>query len=92
MINYFTKAKFMSESVTENGGQTASRISDTAKETASRYASSAAESTQVAAQHFVSEPAKDIFGLLRDYARDKPDVCTLWAFGLGVVVGWKLRP
>jgi hypothetical protein len=35
--------------------------------------------------------AKDIFGLLRDYAKDKPDVAAMWAFGLGILIGWKLR-
>jgi hypothetical protein len=42
-------------------------------------------------QHYVAEPAKDLFTLLRDYAKDKPDVAAMWAFGIGVLVGWKLR-
>jgi hypothetical protein len=44
-----------------------------------------------AGTHYVSEPAKDIFGLLRDYAKDKPDVAAMWAFGFGIMLGWKLR-
>jgi hypothetical protein len=82
----------MSESMADSGGKATSRMADSAKDAASRYASSAAETTHVAAQHFVSEPAKDILSLLQAYARDKPDVCAMWAFGLGVIVGWKLRP
>ncbi|WP_417736325.1 hypothetical protein [Rosistilla oblonga] len=52
---------------------------------------SAAESIQEYGSHYVAEPAKDFFGLLSDYAKDRPDVMAVWSFGLGVVVGWKLR-
>jgi hypothetical protein len=27
----------------------------------------------------------------KEYARERPEVVTLWAFGLGFVLGWKLR-
>jgi hypothetical protein len=27
----------------------------------------------------------------KEYARERPEVVTLWAFGLGFVFGWKLR-
>ena len=27
----------------------------------------------------------------REYSRDRPEVVALWAFGLGFVLGWKLR-
>jgi hypothetical protein len=27
----------------------------------------------------------------RDYARERPEVVAMWAFGLGFVLGWKLR-
>ncbi len=29
---------------------------------------------------------------LRKYAQEKPDVVALWCFGLGFVIGWKLKP
>lgn len=81
----------MSQSTVEN--QTApSQASNAAKEAANRVAHSAAEATQEYAQHYVAEPAKDLFSLAKDYARDKPDVAAMWAFGLGVIVGWKLKP
>ena len=51
----------------------------------------AAEKLQQAGQHFVAEPASDLFGVLKDYAHDKPDVAALWCFGLGLLVGWKIR-
>jgi len=30
--------------------------------------------------------------LLKQYSREKPEVVTLWAFGIGFVLGWKLKP
>jgi hypothetical protein len=27
----------------------------------------------------------------KDYARERPEIITMWAFGLGFVLGWKLR-
>ncbi|QEG40762.1 hypothetical protein [Roseimaritima ulvae] len=73
-----------------------SEFSDNAKEKLSSAAHTAAESAGSAAReygtHFVAEPAKDLYSLLRDYARDKPDIAAAWCFGLGVLVGWKLRP
>ena len=57
-----------------------------------------AQATQVASEklqdygtHFISEPSQDIGRRLLDYARQKPDIAAMWCFGLGVVVGWKLR-
>ena len=57
----------------------------------SNASSVATEKLQQAGQHFVTEPARDIFGVLKDYALEKPDVTALWCFGLGLLVGWKLR-
>jgi len=37
-------------------------------------------------------PAEDIIQYLREYAREKPDVAALWCFGIGFVLGWKLKP
>lgn len=54
-------------------------------------ASAAGEKLQHAGQHFMKEPALDLLVQLRDYAQRKPDVAAMWCFGLGLVVGWKLR-
>ena len=27
----------------------------------------------------------------RDFSREKPEVVAMWAFGLGFILGWKLR-
>jgi len=45
-----------------------------------------------AGEHYVTEPAKDLVSLAKEYARDKPEVACAWAFGLGVIVGWKIKP
>ncbi len=63
-----------------------------------RESSKATQSTQVAAEklqeygsHYVGDPARDIGSQLVDYAKRKPDVAAIWCFGLGVILGWKLR-
>ncbi len=58
---------------------------------ASEVASMASERIQHAGQHFVAEPAKDLIVRLKEFAQDKPDVAAMWCFGLGMLVGWKLR-
>lgn len=38
------------------------------------------------------QPSQDLIDYLKCYAREKPDVAALWCFGLGFVIGWKLKP
>ena len=38
------------------------------------------------------KPTQDIVNYVREYARQKPDVAALWGLGLGIVVGWKIKP
>jgi hypothetical protein len=42
----------------------------------------------VRSQISAGELAIDAF---KDYARERPEIVTMWAFGLGFVLGWKLR-
>ncbi len=37
-------------------------------------------------------PAQDFLCYVKDYARQKPDVAALWCFGIGFVLGWKVKP
>jgi ElaB/YqjD/DUF883 family membrane-anchored ribosome-binding protein len=67
-------------------------VSHRASEAARHAASTAADYGHGAAQHYVREPARDLISLAKEYAKDHPDVAACWAFGLGVVVGWKLKP
>jgi len=38
------------------------------------------------------KPAEDMIEYLTSYAKAKPDVAALWCFGIGFVLGWKLKP
>lgn len=40
----------------------------------------------------VPVPVQDLTSYLRNYARERPDVAALWCFGIGFVLGWKLKP
>lgn len=44
-----------------------------------------------AGEFLVAQPARDLWSEFQDYARQKPDVAAMWCFGLGLMVGWKLR-
>jgi len=37
-------------------------------------------------------PCADLVAYLKDYAREKPEMAALWCFGIGFVVGWKIKP
>lgn len=66
--------------------------SSATKATASRVAVQAGDAAHDAARHFVKEPAQDLVSLMKSYARENPDVAACWAFTLGIIVGWKLKP
>jgi hypothetical protein len=38
------------------------------------------------------QPLDDALDYLREYARQKPEMAALWCFGVGFVLGWKLKP
>jgi hypothetical protein len=38
------------------------------------------------------QPSQDLVTYLKEYARQKPEVAALWCFGIGFVLGWKLKP
>jgi hypothetical protein len=40
-------------------------------------------------QHDVGQ---DLVEYLKEYAREKPEVAALWCFGIGFILGWKLKP
>jgi len=48
---------------------------------------SASDRTAVARQS-----VEDMLSQFREFAREKPDVAMLWCFGIGFVLGWKLKP
>lgn len=65
--------------------------SDTTQKFLNDAARSAAVNARYAGNHFVAEPAQDLLGVLTNYAKRKPEVAAMWCFGLGVLVGWRLR-
>ena len=36
-------------------------------------------------------PPGDLLEYLRQYARERPEVVSLWCLGIGFVLGWKLK-
>lgn len=38
------------------------------------------------------QPSQDLMDYAKEYARQKPEVMALWCFGVGFIVGWKLKP
>lgn len=38
------------------------------------------------------KPLDDIVEYAKRYAREKPDVAAAWCFGIGFLVGWKIKP
>jgi ElaB/YqjD/DUF883 family membrane-anchored ribosome-binding protein len=68
------------------------KVGETAHTAANRASTYAKQHGPEMAEHFVTEPAKDLLSLAKDYAREKPDVAACWCFAIGVIVGWKLKP
>lgn len=62
-----------------------------AQEQLSAAAGMAKETAMECGSHYVTEPAKDLFGLFQDYAKSRPEVAAAWCFGLGLFIGWKLK-
>ena len=38
------------------------------------------------------KPLDDLLIYLREYARERPEVVALTCFGIGFILGWKLKP
>jgi len=38
------------------------------------------------------KPFADLARYAVDFARDRPEVAALWCFGIGFVLGWRLKP
>jgi hypothetical protein len=38
------------------------------------------------------QPLADMVDYLREYARERPEIAALTCFGIGFVLGWKLKP
>ncbi|TVQ01766.1 MAG: hypothetical protein EA381_04600 [Planctomycetaceae bacterium] len=38
------------------------------------------------------KPTTDLVEYFQQYTREKPEVVAMWCFGIGFVLGWKLKP
>jgi hypothetical protein len=38
------------------------------------------------------KPLEDLLIYLREYTRERPEVVALTCFGIGFILGWKLKP
>ena len=41
--------------------------------------------------HDELQPLKDMMTYFRDYAKENPEVAALTCFGIGFILGWKLK-
>lgn len=62
--------------------------------TAGRYAGAVDATTGKAGQldPEAMHPTQDLVDYAKAYARAKPEVAALWCFGVGFILGWKLKP
>lgn len=37
-------------------------------------------------------PGQDLLDYAKDYARKNPGIAAAWCFGIGFIVGWRLKP
>lgn len=38
------------------------------------------------------QPGPDLVQYAKEYARERPEVAAMWCFGIGFILGWKLKP
>lgn len=48
--------------------------------------------TEIKEPRVARDPGGDLLHYLRSYAQERPEVAALWCFGIGFVLGWKLKP
>lgn len=39
-----------------------------------------------------TQPFEDLINYGRNYIREQPEMAALWCFGIGFILGWKLKP
>lgn len=50
------------------------------------------EAEMTAPEEQALQPVADLVEYLREYARERPEIAALTCFGIGFVLGWKLKP
>ncbi|HQX50868.1 MAG TPA: hypothetical protein PLY87_08435 [Planctomycetaceae bacterium] len=62
------------------------------KSTASQRSDECSPAEQSRNRNSQLQPTADVVDYLRQYARQKPDVAALWCLGIGIIIGWKIKP
>jgi hypothetical protein len=57
-----------------------------------RYGTDVGYEAEPAMQSEELRPLEDALEYLRAYARERPEVMALTCFGIGFILGWKLKP
>jgi hypothetical protein len=57
-----------------------------------RYPNDMVHAAQSPAPNWAESTIHSVVDCVEDYARAKPLSFALWAFGIGFVLGWKLKP
>ena len=65
---------------------------NTSRQTASYQESNRAAQLNEERRTTAAEAAEAAVMCLKQYARERPEFVALWTFGIGFVVGWKLKP
>ena len=59
-------------------------------QTASNKSTNSSQHAQ-AAETDPAELGRDLVEYMREYARENPETAALWCFGVGFLLGWKLK-
>lgn len=58
-----------------------------------KYNDRPSHNSQVADRTLIeTQPMKDVMEYACTYARANPEAAAFWCFGIGFVLGWKLKP
>jgi hypothetical protein len=55
------------------------------------YARASSESDQPSAATGL-DACEAAVSFFHEYARERPEIVALWAFGVGFILGWKMKP
>jgi hypothetical protein len=56
------------------------------------YQAETAYAAEPQAQDLQLRPLDDFLSYVREYTRERPEVVAIACFGIGFVLGWKLKP
>jgi hypothetical protein len=56
------------------------------------YRSDLAYEAEPLGEDLQMKPLDDMLSYLQEYARERPEIVALTCFGVGFILGWKLKP